>query len=156
MSDIFISYASEDREWVGGLASALEGQGWSVWWDRRIPTGRSFDEVIEEALVEARAVIVVWTAISIKSDWVKNEAREGLHRQVLYPVVKEEVKIPLEFRHLQAAQLIDWTHGQSSAAFDQLVHDLLRTLATRFNDTSCAKTFRGTTSPRFSTNNRQH
>ena len=128
MSDIFISYASEDREWVRGLASALEGQDWSVWWDRRIPTGRSFDEVIEEALGEAKAIVVVWTEISIKRQWVKNEAREGLHRNVLYPVMQEEVRIPLEFRHLQSAQLRDWIPGQPSPAFDQLVQDLSRML----------------------------
>ena len=124
MSDIFISYASEDREWVRGLAEALEEKGWSVWWDRRIPTGRSFDEVIEEALGGAKAVIVVWTATSIKSNWVKNEAREGLHRHILYPVMKNTMKIPLEFRHLQTTLLDNWTFGQDSAAFGQLVQDL--------------------------------
>ena len=50
MSDIFISYASEDRDRVQSLARALKRKGWSVWWDRRIPIGRSFDEVIQEAL----------------------------------------------------------------------------------------------------------
>ena len=43
MSDIFISYAKEDREQAGVLAAALEKLGWSVWWDRIIPTGRVFE-----------------------------------------------------------------------------------------------------------------
>jgi hypothetical protein len=33
MSDIFISYAREDRPRVERLAAALEQCGWSVWWD---------------------------------------------------------------------------------------------------------------------------
>ena len=37
MSDIFISYAKEDKEKAGLLAEVLEEQGWSVWWDRRDP-----------------------------------------------------------------------------------------------------------------------
>ncbi len=37
MSDIFLSYASEDRERVRPLAEALSRQGWAVWWDRIIP-----------------------------------------------------------------------------------------------------------------------
>ena len=39
MSDIFISYASEDRDRVKSLARALEQEGWSVWWDRAHPHG---------------------------------------------------------------------------------------------------------------------
>lgn len=128
MSDIFISYASEDREWVRGLASEFEAQGWSVWWDRNIPTGRSFTAVIEEALGEAKAIVVVWTTQSIKKQWVQNEAREGMARDSLYPVMRGELKIPLEFGHLQSAQLGDWRPGQPSPAFDQLVQDLSKKL----------------------------
>lgn len=40
MSDIFISYAREDRAKVKPLAEALARRGWKVWWDPTIPTGR--------------------------------------------------------------------------------------------------------------------
>ncbi len=50
MIDIFISYKSSDRERIQTLVKALEQKGWSVWWDRIIPPGRTFDEVIEEAI----------------------------------------------------------------------------------------------------------
>jgi hypothetical protein len=36
------------------LASALEAEGVSVWWDRRLRPGQSFDEVIEDALASAK------------------------------------------------------------------------------------------------------
>ncbi|MGE0642181.1 MAG: SUMF1/EgtB/PvdO family nonheme iron enzyme [Nitrospira sp.] len=125
MSDIFISYSSEDKSRVQALARALEQKGWSVWWDRRIPIGRSFDEVIEEALDASKAVVVVWTQTSVKSQWVKNEAREGLRRRVLFPVMMlEEVRIPLEFRDVQAAHLMDRQPDQDHAGFDQFVEDL--------------------------------
>jgi len=42
MSDIFLSYASEDRARVLGLVKALEAQGWTVFWDRMIPAGKTF------------------------------------------------------------------------------------------------------------------
>jgi hypothetical protein len=32
MADIFLSYASADRDWAQRLAAVLERQGWSVWW----------------------------------------------------------------------------------------------------------------------------
>lgn len=129
MSDIFISYASEDRAHVQPLARVLEQKGWSVWWDRRIPIGRSFDEVIEEALDASKAVVVVWTQASVKSQWVKNEAREGLRRRVLFPVMLfEEVKIPLEFRDVQAARLMDWRPNQHHPGFEQFMQDLAHVL----------------------------
>jgi hypothetical protein len=37
MSDIFLKYASADRDRAQRIAAVLEDQGWSVWWDRTIP-----------------------------------------------------------------------------------------------------------------------
>jgi hypothetical protein len=68
MSDIFLSYASEDRPRVEVLRGALERHGWSVWWDNTILPGRTFDQVIGEALDAARCVIVVWSQHSVNSD----------------------------------------------------------------------------------------
>lgn len=55
MTDVFISYASEDREHAALLADALNRRGWSVWWDRKIGIGESFDHAIERALEAAGA-----------------------------------------------------------------------------------------------------
>ena len=46
MSDIFISYSSKDRERIQPLVRTLEHLGFSVWWDRMIPMGKAFDDVI--------------------------------------------------------------------------------------------------------------
>lgn len=132
MSDIFISYARKDRDRVQPLADALEQRGWSVWWDRRIRTSEIWDEVIEKALDTTKSVVVVWTKTSVKSQWVKNEAREGLKRSALFPVMLcEEAQIPLEFRHVQAAWLTDWQFGKSHSGFDQFMEDIARVVALR-------------------------
>jgi len=111
VSDIFVSYASADRDRARAVAQALTDQGWSVWWDRTIPPGRQFDEVIEEALDSARCVVVLWSKASVASQWVKTEAAEAMRRKILVPVLIEDIKIPLEFRRLQAADLSTWTGG---------------------------------------------
>jgi hypothetical protein len=46
-----------------------------------IPSGRSFDEVTEEALGAAKCVVVLWSKNFASSDWVKGEAAEGLRRK---------------------------------------------------------------------------
>lgn len=57
--DLFLSYASADRDLAKALASVLQHNGWSVWWDRAIPPGKTFDEVIETALGAAKCVVVL-------------------------------------------------------------------------------------------------
>jgi TIR domain-containing protein len=111
MSDIFISYAREDRGKAKALAKLFQQQDWSVWWDRNIPPGRSFDEVIEEALGAAKCVVVLWSKNSASSDWVKGEAAEALQRKILVPVRIESANVPLEFRRLQTVDLSNWKGG---------------------------------------------
>ena len=124
MSDIFLSYASEDLPRVLPLVRALEDRGWSVWWDRTILPGRTYDIVIEEALEAARCVIVVWSNTSVTSDWVKTEAAEGARRRILVPVALDEVRIPLEFRRIQAAQLMDWQDTDPHPEFEKVIRSV--------------------------------
>lgn len=109
MADIFISYSSEDKTRVKIVAEALERKGWSVWWDRQIPVGQRFDTVIEQELSESKCVVVIWTQRSANSEWVKNEASDAAQRNILVPLLLEDVKIPLAFRRIEAARLIGWS-----------------------------------------------
>ncbi len=121
MSDIFISYASQDRAIAQRLATALAGEGWSVWWDRTIMPGKSFARMIEEALNDAKCVVVLWSTVSRDSDWVQNEARHGHERRALIPALIEDVKPPFEFQHIHAAPLIGWDGDAAHSGYRQLV-----------------------------------
>ena len=124
MSDVFISYAREDLLQAEAIAAGLEKEGWSVWWDRTIPTGRDFAEVIEEAISSAKCVVVLWSSYSVKSRWVQTEAAEGANRHILMPVLVEDVKVPFEFRRIQAADFNGWEGQLDAPAFRRFVRDV--------------------------------
>lgn len=124
MSHIFISYASEDRAAAQALAQVLERQGWPVWWDRNIPPGKSFDQIIEEAIEIASCMIVLWSEASVTSDWVKTEADEGRRRGILVPALIANVTIPLAFRRIQAADLTGWQEKGAPPGVDELLRSV--------------------------------
>jgi hypothetical protein len=124
MADIFLSYANEDRETARAVAGLLESAGCTVWWDRRIPAGRTWRSMIEEALRDMRCMVVLWSTHSVDSDWVKEEAEEARALGKLIPVLIEPVKPPVGFRSIQAADLTDWDGSTDSLGARQLIADL--------------------------------
>jgi hypothetical protein len=124
MSDIFISYASADRDRARLLADALTKRGYTVWWDRTIPPGRVFDEVIQEAIQGARCMIVLWSADSVRSNWVKTEAAEGVARGILVPALIGEVTPPIEFKRIQSANLTQWNGDEAHAEYRNLLESV--------------------------------
>jgi tetratricopeptide (TPR) repeat protein len=128
MSDVFVSYASDDRDRVNKLVAELEREGLSVWWDRQIDVGTTFDKEIETAVDEARCVVVIWSVASTQSNWVRAEAADGLERGVLVPVLFDDVRPPLLFRQIQACRLIDWPATRSSE-LERLLSSVKKVLA---------------------------
>ncbi len=108
MADIFISYARDDRERVAALAAALESQGFSLWWDDRITGGDEFPAEIERELKAARATVVVWSAASANSRWVRDEAALAADAGKLVPIRFDDTEPPLGFKQLQAIDFGAW------------------------------------------------
>ena len=126
MSDIFISYSSKDRPWVEQLAKTLGTYGWSVWWDRNIPTGGSFHAVIRQELRAAKCAIVVWSEQSVESEWVQAEAGEAKRQEKYLPVKIDESEIPLGFTQRTYQSLANWEAGNDHPGFTQLLKDIER------------------------------
>lgn len=124
MADIFLSYTEKDREQARRVAAMLESVGWTVWWDRRIPAGETWRTVLEKALENMRCMIVLWSARSIESEWVYEEATEGRRLGKLVPVLIEAVRPPAGFREIQAADLSDWDGTREFEGLRMLLADL--------------------------------
>jgi len=91
MADVFVSYAKTDRPLASKLVAMLEAEGWKVWWDTGLAIGDDFRNEIMTELGRARAVIVIWTDASIKSDWVRSEAGRAQADRKLIPVKLEHL-----------------------------------------------------------------
>lgn len=124
MRDIFISYKSEEQEKARQLVDALERQGWRVWWDPKLRAGEHFDEVIEAALEETKCAVVLWSPLSVKSRWIRDEATYALTRNKLVPVMIEDVELPLRFVSIETRRLVGWGGSEDSPEFRRLVEDI--------------------------------
>jgi uncharacterized membrane protein YhaH (DUF805 family) len=121
MSDVFISYAQGDRDWVKEFAASVEEEGFSVWWDPDIVAGARYREIIDAELEKAAAVVVVWSNLSIHSDYVRDEADEALAAGKLVPVLRSAVRPPKGFRQVQTIDLSQWRGRRESPEFRKVV-----------------------------------
>ncbi|MXO60380.1 TIR domain-containing protein [Altererythrobacter salegens] len=124
--DIFLSYNREDAARAKQFADALAAEGFGVWWDATLRSGENYDEVTEAALIEARAVVVLWSAKSVVSRWVRAEATEAERAGKLVPAMIEDCKRPIMFELKQSAELSHWKGNRKDFAWLAFVEDLHR------------------------------
>ena len=108
MADVFLSYAREDAARAQQIAEGLQAEGVEVFWDNEIPPGSTWADYIETKLSQCKALIVLWSEHSTKSQWVREEARMGRDKGVLIPVMIDASSPPFGFGEVQAANLADW------------------------------------------------
>ena len=114
MSDVFISYARSTAARAHEIAEALRALGYSVWRDDDLPAHRAFAEVIEERLRAAKAVVVLWSADAVKSEWVQSEADRARMDRKLVQLSLDGAPLPMPFDRIQCADLIGWA-GEADA-----------------------------------------
>ncbi|HEY2708444.1 MAG TPA: TIR domain-containing protein [Caulobacteraceae bacterium] len=109
MSDIFISYARSTAVQAGRIAEALRALGYGVWRDDELPAHRAYAEVIEERLKFAKAVVVIWSAEAVRSQWVRAEANVAREAGTLVQLRLDGATPPLPFNEIQCADMADWS-----------------------------------------------
>lgn len=137
-TDIFISYSRDDRAKARLVATCLEREGFSVWWDAEIHSGESFDMVIERQLDEAKVVLVMWSPSSVKSRWVRAEASSADRLGKLVPITIEPCVRPIIFELVHTVELCHWNGDVADPAWGQLLLDLHRTIRSRGNERAAA------------------
>jgi TolB-like protein/Flp pilus assembly protein TadD len=126
MPDIFLSYTREDQATAQRFAEAFEAQGLSVWWDVTLRSGEAYDQVTEEALRSAKAVVVLWSQKSVISRWVRAEATMADRHRTLIPAMIEPCERPIMFELTQTADLSRWTGAATDPAWRAFLADVRR------------------------------
>ena len=108
MSDIFISYARSTAAQAQQVAEALRGLGYAVWRDDELPAHRDYSEVIEERLRAAKAVVVLWSAEGVKSQWVRAEADIAREAGTMVQLTLDGAPLPMPFNRIQCADMTGW------------------------------------------------
>jgi len=126
MADVFISYKSARRNAAQHLSRILELNGYSVWFDYGLLSGRDFGPQIEREIRAANAVIVVWCGLSRESRWVLEEAHLAERLGTLMPVWLERVDLPLGFIRTDTIDLTVWDGAPRSHRLDRLLNEVAR------------------------------
>ncbi len=124
MADIFISYKREDRAVAERLAHALGQLGFEVWWDLDLLAGDKYRKVIREVIDQCKAAVVLWSARSVDSDFVMDEAGHAKARGKLCPARIESLDLPFGFGQIQTDDLTGWDGELTHAGFQGLVRSL--------------------------------
>jgi len=125
-TDVFVSYARENRDAAQRLADALIANRLRVWWDRDLVAGSEFATVIETQLDSAAVVLGLWSSESVRSAFVRDECGHALRGGKLLPVRIEEVELPLGFGQLHTLDLLGWDGDADDEAFQALLGEIER------------------------------
>src|SRR3954465_1891667 len=97
MADVFVSYARSTAAQAQQIAEALRALGYGVWRDDELPAHRPYADVIEERLNAAKAVVVIWSAEAVKSEWVRSEADRARNARKLVQLSLDGALLPMPF-----------------------------------------------------------
>ena len=121
MPHVFISYARSDEPLASAVADGLREDGFEVWRDDQLPAHRSYAEVIEERIIGAGAVVVLWSAQATRSQWVRAEADTARSARTLVQASLDGIIPPMPFNQIQCADLKAWDGQRSAPGWRKLV-----------------------------------
>jgi adenylate cyclase len=111
MGGVFVSYARRDEPQARALAERMRTLGYIVWRDDQLPAHRTYADVIEERLHAAQAVVVLWSAEAVKSQWVRAEADSARLAGKLVQLTLDGTVPPMPFNQIHCLDLTGWNGG---------------------------------------------
>ena len=131
MADVFISYARSTEKQAQAAAGSLRSLGYSVWFDEELPTHRAYTDVIEEELEAAKAVLVIWSAEAVRSQWVMSEANRARAADKLVQMAIDGARLPMPFDQIQCAELKGWSGDTEVRDWARIIASITDLVGTR-------------------------
>lgn len=123
---VFISYSSKDVALANKIVAYLEQQGYPCWIaPRNIASGYDYTDMINDAIQDCRAVVLIVSEKAVQSQWVKKELSTAVsYNKPILPFRISHVELTggLQFL-LNNVQWIDASNNPTGK-FDQIVDGL--------------------------------
>lgn len=126
MSEVFISYKNERRDFVRRVAALIEANGFETFWDHELVAGPAYTTQLEDKLRQSQCVLVLWCTGSRTSPYVIDEARRARSYNKMLPAIIERVEPPLGFGTDQLIDLADWRGAVDDANFNKVIESIER------------------------------
>ncbi len=119
--DVFLSFASADKEYAKPIWQKLSLSGLSIFWsDETLKQniGQPWFDVIQSALIQSKHFVLLASSQAMQSEWVKQEYQtfysecfingKGERRLVLFPIKDFDLStLPPLLKNLQVAKKLD-------------------------------------------------
>lgn len=130
-NQVFISYSSKDAALANKIVEFLESQEYPCWIaPRNITSGHDYTDMINDAILHCRAVVLIVSSRALQSQWVKKELTTAVsyNKPVIpYRISNVEITGGLQFL-LNNVQWID-AAGNPEGRFPDLVDGLEQRLS---------------------------
>lgn len=144
--DVFLSYASPDKEYAQKLISSLEKKNLRIWTDLQIKVGQDIEKSFISAIKRSRLLVFLFTETTPPSSFRNNEvivalqhANKSYGRQALIPIYvgKLNYKIPSGIEKIQGISI---GTNDDTSVLGKKIYEISNTIAK--NDYSYKKSDR--------------
>ncbi|UBF27678.1 TIR domain-containing protein [Kovacikia minuta CCNUW1] len=130
MTQAFISYAAEDKDFMVKLSKVLMRESFTIWTNQTdINTGEEFQTIINQGIEEADNVIYLISPNSLESKYCQQELAYALSlNKRIIPLLIKETNLEQVSRELRVLQFIDFSGYEDELQFRRSSDRLIKVL----------------------------
>jgi CHASE2 domain-containing sensor protein len=130
MTQVFLSYADEERTFMHKIARTLMREGMTVWTNKTdIKTGDDYGAVIDRGIEQADNFVFLMSSASLNSVYCQKEVfyARSLNKRII-PLLIEEIDPEQIWPELRTIQFIDCPQNQEESNYYASIAKLIRIL----------------------------